>query len=300
MRALILGGCGFVGSHTVEYFLSQGAEVQVIDNLYTKINNLLHLGDRVVIHKISILDPKVESIFINFAPDVVVHLAAIPEVQTSIDNPELTYRVNLLGTQRLLHYSSKYKVGKFVFASSAAIYGDYDVRLSGSEEDDDKTTIPISNYGLQKKLSEELITTSFNDTRLPYAILRYFNIYGPRQKMMGSYAPVMAKFKTVRSGGEHITVYNRGKQIRDFIHVKDVARANYLAAISDNIGIANIATGHATVIRDVASMFDDKPKFTDRKRPGDISFSLANVSRAKQLFDFTSQISFQSGVKDIL
>lgn len=301
MKALITGGAGFIGSHTVEHFLSHGVEVAVIDNLYTKKDNLQHLDEEIDFHKISILDHKyVRDVFEYFRPDVVVHLAAIPEVQTSIDNPELTYNVNLLGTQRMLLYASQYKVEKFVFASSAAIYGDYDVRPTGSEEDDDLYTTPLSNYGLQKKLSERMIHDYYEDVRLPYAIMRYFNVYGPRQKTSGSYAPVMAKFKSDVMGGKKVTAFNFGKQTRDFIHVKDVARANYLAAISDTVGTANIATGKPTLIKDIAYLFDEYAVLSKKHRKGDILFSLANVSRAKQLFGFEAQIPFMTGVKDVL
>ncbi len=291
MRALCMGGAGFIGSHLVELLLKAGWEVTVIDNLYTGKNNI---SDLVKFGKIRFLDtnilhPALHDIFLQIKPDYVFHLAAIPEVQTSIDHPVETFETNVMGTVRLLELCKEFHIKKFVFSSSAAVYGDCRLPLCGLEE---KSLLhPISPYGLQKKICEEVIQMS----GLPYAILRYQNVYGPRQKEKGSYAPVMAIFQRQLDNKQPITVFGDGKQTRDFVYVTDVVLANLMAATSPVSGITNIGSGKKQKIIDIAKLYDPNPSFEENPRTGDIKHAFANIKKAWKLWGWKPTITFKDG-----
>ncbi len=295
MNAIITGGAGFVGSHLVELLLKAGWEVTVVDNLYTGKNNisdLVKFGDIRFID-VSILHPALHDIFLEARPDYVFHLAAIPEVQYSIEHPLETFATNVVGTIKLLELCREFHVEKFVFSSSAAVYGDCRLPLGGLEE---KLSLhPISPYGLQKKLSEELVLMYHQLYGLPYAILRYQNVYGPRQKETGSYAPVMAIFQRQLDNKQPITVFGDGKQTRDFVYVKDVALVNMMAAISPNSGITNIGSGKKQKIIDIAKLYDPNPSFRENPRTGDIKHAFANIKKAWELWGWKPTTSFEEG-----
>jgi UDP-glucose 4-epimerase len=295
MKALVTGGCGFIGSHLVELLIKAGWDVLVVDNLYTKKNNieeLIKLG-KVKFLDISINHPGMKDVFASFRPDYVFHLAAIPEVQYSIEHPIETFNTNVLGTVKILELSNYYNVKKVVFSSSAAVYGDCRLPYGGLEE---KCVLnPISPYGLQKKQSEEIIQLFYKIYGLPYAILRYQNVYGPRQKEHGSYTPVMSIFERQLAGKQRITVFGDGKQTRDFVYVKDVALANLMATISPLIGITNIGSGKKKKIIDIAKLYSNRPKLVPNPRTGDIKHSYANIKMAWKLWGWKPTTSFNDG-----
>jgi UDP-glucose 4-epimerase len=295
MRALCTGGAGFIGSHLVELLLKAGWEVTVIDNLYTGINNVSDLTKfgNIRFFDIDIRHPALHDIFVEARPDYVFHLAAIPEVQYSIDHPVETFEVNVMGTLKLLELCREFNVEKFVFSSSAAVYGDCRLPYCGMEE---KCLLsPISPYGLQKKLSEELILMYHQLYGLPYAILRYQNVYGPRQKEKGSYAPVMAIFQRQLDNKQPITVFGDGKQTRDFVYVEDVTLANLMAAVSPNVGITNIGSGKKQKIIDIAKLYNPNPSFRENPRTGDIKHAFANIKKAWKLWGWKPTTLFTEG-----
>lgn len=295
MKCIVTGGCGFVGSHLVELLIKTGWDISVVDNLYTGVNNISDLVKfgNIYFSDISITHPGLEDIFAQAKPDYVFHLAAIPEVQTSIDYPEKTAETNILGTVRVVELCRKFNVKKIVFSSSAAVYGDCRLPYSGLEE---KCQLnPISPYGLQKKVGEEIIQFNHRLYDLPYAILRYQNVYGPRQKERGSYAPVMAIFQRQMENKQPLTVYGDGMQTRDFVFVKDVAIANLMAALSPHSGITNIGSGKKQKIVDIAKLYKTQLQFMSNPRTGDIKHSFANIKEAWKLWGWKPTTSFEDG-----
>ena len=298
-RCIITGGCGFVGSHLTELLVKAGWKVVVIDNLFTKKNNVADLirYGKIGFYEIDINHPGVKDIFAKENPDYVFHLAAIPEVQYSIENPEETFLVNLMGSVRILELSRRCGVRKVIFSSSAAVYGE--ARLPYSGLDERQSLNPISPYGLQKKQVEEVILSYNKHYNLSYAILRYQNVYGPRQKEFGSYAPVMAIFQRQLENKEPITVFGDGKQTRDFVHVKDVATANLMAAVSPLNGITNIGSGKKQKIIDIAKLYTNNPTLVENPREGDIKHSFANIKKAKELWGWQPVIPFTEGFEEM-
>lgn len=295
MKALITGGAGFIGSHLVELLIKTGWDISVVDNLYTGVNNISDLVKfgNIMFSDISITHPGLQDIFAQAKPDYVFHLAAIPEVQTSIDYPEKTAEINILGTIRVVELCKKFNVKKIVFSSSAAIYGDCRLPYRGLGEK--SLSNPISPYGMQKKVGEEIIQLYNRMYGLPYAILRYQNVYGPRQKEHGSYAPVMAIFQRQMENKQPLTVYGDGTQTRDFVFVKDVALANLMAALSPHSGITNIGSGKKQKIIDIAKLYKTKIQFMENPRTGDIKHSFANIREAWKLWGWKPTTSFEDG-----
>jgi len=251
MKALVTGGAGFIGSHLVDLLLAKGWEVVVIDNLVTGQRSqvpqeaVFLQGDVVDSHLLSKALP---------GCDVVFHLAAVSSVQDSLDRPIEVHTTNLTATLALLEASVRYKVPRFVFSSSAAVYGD----TGGEPAREDMTPKPMSHYAVQKLAAEHYCRVYHRLHGLETVCLRYFNVYGSRQRADSPYSGVIAKFIDAARAGRPITIFGDGEQARDFCHVKDVAAANCLAATQDPNKVAgrafNVGTGIATSVNDLARL----------------------------------------------
>lgn len=240
---LVTGGAGFIGSHTVEQLLMLGYQVRVLDNLSSgKLNNLPG-NDRLEFIQGDILDRKMIQAATSGVTHV-LHLAAQVSVQKSLENPIQSCQQNIEGFLAILDAARKIGA-RIVYASSAAVYGD-SVLLPIREV---SPVNAISPYGLEKITNEQyaaLYTYMHGTSQLG---LRYFNVYGPRQDPTSPYSGVITKFLAMIATGRALTVRGDGLQERDFIHVRDVARANVSALFSDYVGIINIARGQAITIR---------------------------------------------------
>lgn len=245
---LVTGGAGFIGSHTVEQLLMLGYQVRVLDNLSSgKLNNLPESG-RLQFLQGDILDHKIVQAATSGVTHV-LHLAAQVSVQKSLENPIQSCQQNIEGFLAVLDAARKIGA-RIVYASSAAVYGDA-IALPIRE------TSPInaiSPYGLEKITNEQyaaLYTYMHGTSQLG---LRYFNVYGHRQDPTSPYSGVITKFMSMIATGRPLTVRGDGLQERDFIHVRDVARANISALFSDYVGIINIARGQAITIRSLTEV----------------------------------------------
>jgi UDP-glucose 4-epimerase len=298
MRALVTGGAGFIGSHIVEELLQKGASVRVLDNFSSgKRENLeaLH-GDLEILEG----DLRDEELLKAATREVefVFHLAAFISVPQSMLEPQECFAINVAGTVSLLEAARRAGVHKVVLSSSTAVYGDPDKFPT----DEGTPLQPLSPYALSKQVNEQyarLYTRTFN---LPVTALRYFNVYGPRQRPDSAYAAAISIFSRRLVNGEPITIYGDGKQSRDFIFVKDVVRANLLAAGSDSAGeVFNICTGCETTLLDLLETLSEisprQPEVRfEAPRAGDIYRSLGDPGKAAALLGFRATTSLANGL----
>jgi len=219
MKALVTGGAGFIGSHLVDLLLAKGSEVVVIDSLVTGQRS--QVPQEAIFIKGDVADPQLLAEALPGC-DAVFHLAAVSSVQDSLDRPIEVHNTNLTASLALLEASVRHQVSRFVFSSSAAIYGD----TGGAPAREDMAPKPMSHYAVQKLASEHYCRVYHRLHGLETVCLRYFNVYGPRQRADSSYSGVIAKFIDAARAEKPITIFGDGEQTRDFCHVKDVAVAN--------------------------------------------------------------------------
>ena len=289
---VVTGGAGFIGSHIAEE-LSDKNEVIVIDNLYAgKIENV---PPNVKFLQADIRDYQSIAELISHA-DYVFHEAALVSVVESVEKPILTEEINVLGTLNILKALSEGH-GKLIFASSAAVYGD-NQNLPLKESEKPK---PLSPYGVTKISGEYYCKVFYELYGVPTVSLRYFNVFGERQGY-NQYAGVISIFINRALKGEPLIIYGDGKQTRDFIYVKDVVKANILAAKSSkaNGKVFNVARGERTTILELALKIIDAANspssiIFDKPRPGDIRHSQADISEIRKL-GFKPEYSLEKGL----
>lgn len=226
---LIAGGAGFIGSNLADKLLSLGHQVVVLDNFCTgKIENLPKHKNLKIVKK-DICD-NLNDVFLGARFDAIFHLAALPRVQESISKPIGTHHTNVNGTLNLLEMCRKYKVKRFVFASSCSVYGDQEI-LPYNET---MCPNPISPYALHKLIGEQYCKLYYDIYGIETVSLRYFNVFGPKQDPSGGYACLIPKFIDLINKGVSPTINGNGEQTRDFVFVEDVADATILAGKTEN------------------------------------------------------------------
>ncbi len=304
-KALVTGALGFIGSHLTDRLLREGYKVIAIDNLSTgKVDNLSSdslKNPNLHIHKGDIRSQDT-IVTLTSGCDLIFHNAAIASVSKSIENPLETTNVNYIGTLNLLEAARINSVQRFVFASSAAIYGD----VPNHPVSELMPSLPLSPYGVNKLASELLGHSYQHNFGLEFVALRYFNVYGTRQNPLSSYAGVISLFCNAFKKQQRPVIYGDGSQSRDFVHVRDVVEANMLVAQSPQASgkAFNVATGYSTSLLEVISVLQKltettlEPLFKDA-RPGDISKSLADISKISSL-GWSPSVNLLEGLKDIL
>ncbi|EMG26702.1 UDP-glucose 4-epimerase [Listeria fleischmannii 1991] len=288
---LVTGGAGFIGGHLVEQLVAKNTVV-VVDNLSTgKIENL---PDEVIFINGDISNPEtVKSLFENFTFDFVYHLAAVASVVKTVNEPVASHYVNSSSTIYLLEACKEQEkqIEKFVFASSAAVYG-AEPTLPKTE----KSLIdPITPYGIDKYSSEKYVISYGELFGLPVSVARFFNVYGPRQNPDSPYSGVLSILANtaiqLKEGSEKpFSIYGDGEQIRDFVYVQDIVQG--LIILGENKSsrgeVFNIASGEKNTLNDVISLFEKLigqpiPKVNHSMRKGDIKYSFASIDKIKQL-----------------
>ncbi|MGN1322213.1 MAG: GDP-mannose 4,6-dehydratase [Methanosphaera sp.] len=301
-RCIVTGGAGFIGSHITETLLNNNvSKVTIIDNMSTgKVENLKDLDhDRIELICGDIRSLDLQPIFENH--DYVFHEAALISVPESVEKPTETNKTNIDGSFNVLKAACKTNVKKVVSASSAAVYGETDV-LPNVET---LPLQPLSPYAVSKALLELYSYTFTNTYNLPTACLRYFNVFGPRQSVGSPYSGVIPKFIKALLNKEQPIIYGDGEQTRDFIYVKNIAKANYEVAKSDATGVYNIAHGKTTSINELLEIIceimdcDFNPVYKP-VRNGDIRNSVADISKAQEAFGFESEHDFKKELKETI
>jgi UDP-glucose 4-epimerase len=300
MNVLVTGGAGFIGSHSVEAILSEGASVRVLDNFTSgKRSNLpahpnLHLTEGDIRDQLTV-DRSMEGI------THVLHLAAQVSVPASVADPLGSSQHNIRGFLNVLDGARRAKVSRFVYASSAAVYG-APVQLPLNE---DSLVAPSSPYGLEKSINDQYAALYRQLYDLSSLGLRYFNVYGPRQDPASPYAGVISRFAAAMTKGESLRVFGDGGQTRDFIFVKDVARLNLYALKSPTNGVCNIATGHSVTLLELIETLAKCAVCTPQIRhesaaSGDIRHSAAAPHKMFEHLNPPSMTPLADGLKQLL
>ena len=292
-KVIVTGGAGFIGSHLVDALVENGFDVHVIDNLSGGKKE--RLNPAATFHLVDIRDfDKLAPIFKGAR--FVFHTAALPRVQPSIQDPRTTHEVNVTGALNVLVAARDAGVKRVVYSASSSAYGDQET-LPLHEGMDAR---PMSPYGLQKYVGELNCRLFSQIYDLGTVSLRYFNVYGPRASVEGAYALVVAKFLEQRRLGKPMTVVPDGKQSRDFTHVRDVVRANLLAAESPSVGkgeVINIGGGKPYSVLDVARLIGGPQVMAEpRMEP---QHTAADITKARQLIGWEPQITFEDGIEEL-
>jgi UDP-glucose 4-epimerase len=246
MHVLVTGGAGFIGSNTVDLLLERGHDVRVLDNFYSGKRENLQPHARLEVVDGDVRDlATVESAMAGVTH--VLHLAAQVFVPTSIEQPAFSGSVNIAGFVTVLDAARRLGKQRVVYASSAAVYGlSADLPLTEATP-----PMPLSPYALEKLVNDQYAALFAQLYGTSACGMRYFNVYGPRQDPRSPYSGVISKFCAVVAAGEALTVFGDGLQTRDFVSVRDVARANLAALESEVVGVVNVATGHSVTLLDL-------------------------------------------------
>ncbi len=296
MEVAVTGGLGFIGRHTVELLSSGGHSVRVLDDLSRAAPGGAPEGARVVRVDVRDLDGVREALE---GVDAVIHLAALTDVRESAERPLLYHEVNSTGTLNVLRASVEAGVSRVVYASSAAVYGEPET-LPIRE---DHPTRPTSIYGATKLSGEAYCRAAHGTYGLSVVVLRYFNVYGPGQNV--HYAGVIAKFAERISKGLPLVIYGDGRQTRDFIHVRDVARANLVALEAPvDFGVFNVATGREVSVLELSRVMQEAAGVEVGVEfgppiPGDIRRSVGDPSKIEEL-GFRAETPLEEGIKDLI
>ena len=306
MKYLVTGGAGFIGSHIVETLLERGESVRILDNFSTgKRENVAALTQRFDGHQLEILEGDIRDAGrVGEAVrgvEIIFHQAAFVSVPQSMDEPQVCFDVNLTGTSLLFDAARRAGVRRAVVASSAAVYGESQA-LPLVEE---TPLQPKSPYAVTKRVNEmyaDLFTNSFG---FDVVALRYFNVYGPRQRPDSMYAAAVPIFIRRLLEGQPITIFGDGGQTRDLINVHDVVRANLIAAEHSHVAgqVFNICTGIETRMLDLLEvLYDLFPQAPEAEfsapRLGDIYRSIGSPQKALAVMDFKAQVSLDDGLKE--
>ena len=297
---LVTGGAGFIGSHTVDELLRLGTSVRVLDNFSTgKRDNLREALSHIDLIEGDVSDLETVRQAMEGA-SYVIHLAALSSVPLSVTDPLASNQANVVGTLNVLVAARDVGVHRVVYASSSAVYGE-DPVLPKRE---DMRTLPLSPYAVSKLTGEHYCQAFHHVYDLPIVVLRYFNVFGPRQDPTSQYSAVIPKFIAALLQGEPPVIYGDGGQSRDFVYVTDVVRANLLACESpDGVGqVFNVGSGERYTLLDLVSNLHQildvsiEPKFTD-PRPGDIRHSYADIGQAQHTIGYQPTIVFYEGLE---
>ena len=304
VKSVVTGGLGFIGHHLVRALTERGDTVLVLDNQVEGVFTERFLQGKVEYVTIDVADVgnKNKKRLVEYCEgaNYIFHLAALPRVQFSIENPVETAQANVIGTVAMLNAAFATGAEKFVFASSSSVYGDPEA-LPLRE---DMLPMPMSPYARHKLQGEEYCRDfALAPYNLPTVCLRFFNVYGPGADPNGAYALVVAKFLEQKRNGQRLTITDDGEQTRDFTHVRDVVRAIILAAESDQVSmgeVTNVGGGRQISVNEVADLIDpggDREYIEPRLEP---RHTLADIRKAKLLLGWQPEVRFEDGIVELL
>ena len=295
-KVLVTGGAGFIGSHLVDRLIQEGNEVVVIDNLST--GKRKQLNKKAVLYKTDIRSKRIERVFRKERPLTIVHLAAQMNVQHSTANPGFDADVNILGMLNLLEHAVKNGVRKVSFASSGgAVYGEQEVFPAAESH----RTEPMSPYGISKLAGEKYLAYYATALGLRSVVLRFANVYGPRQDSEGEAGVVAIFSKLMLEGGQPI-VNGTGKQTRDFVYVDDAVES-IMATIGEDVqGIFNVGTGQESTVNECYGILKALTSSSCKDlygaaKKGEQFRSVLDVTKLRERFDWDPQVSLSEGLK---
>ena len=300
-QCLVTGGAGFIGSHLSDSLLSAGASVRILDNFSTGFrSNLSHLEDESTVEIIQgdasdgdVVDQAVRGV------DYIFHEAAMASVPRSMREPDLCHQWCATSTVHLLNFAQQHGVKRLVLASTSAAYGNSPF-VSKRETD---PTIPLSPYAAAKLSAENYCHAFHGGFGMEAVILRYFNVFGPRQDPQSEYSAVIPRFVSMILSGQRPVIYGDGGQSRDFVYVGDVAKANMLAAVTPGIAgqTFNVARGQQTTLLELLTTLgqllgQEIDPIHEPPRDGDVRDSLADINQARQHMHFEPEVSMADGL----
>ena len=290
MRVLITGGAGFIGSNLVDRFVNDGHEVVVIDNESSVSADQFYWNDNAENYNLDICNlEEIRPLFKGV--DYVFHLAARSRIQACVQDPTDTVLVNCYGTCNVLQCAKEHGVKRVVYSSTSSAYG-----MNEPPHTETQPTDCLNPYSMSKVSGEQLCKMYTELFDLKTVVLRYFNVYGPRQSLRGEYAPVTGLFQKQAEEGKPLTIVPDGHQRRDFTHVSDVVQANVLAMSQDidsHYGeVFNIGGGKNYSVLELAALISDDTVFIS-PRIGESRETLANINKAKEILGWSPQITLK-------
>jgi len=291
-KVLVTGGAGFIGSHLVDKLVELGHSVLVLDNLVNGKKENVH--PKAELHIVDICDFETMNLYFK-GIDYVLHLAALPRIPLSIQDPIGTSNVNIMGTINVFEASRQNNIKRVVSTSSSSVYGNQD-KLPLKE---DMTPNPISPYGLQKWVGEKWAKIYSQIYNLPVVSIRPFNVYGPRIDANSDYSLALGRFLKLKSIGQPLQINGNGEQTRGYCFVADLVEAFILAMESEKIKggeVINAGSDKAYSINYLADLIGGE-KVYGPDRPGDIKHTKADVSLAKDLLGWEPKMDFDQGVE---
>jgi UDP-N-acetylglucosamine/UDP-N-acetylgalactosamine 4-epimerase len=309
-RVLITGAAGFIGSHLVDYLLSQNFTVFGLDNFSTGLTSNVariqqkHYREWECLNEDIREAARMEALFKELKPDIVIHLAAKVSVPDSIKDPRSTYNTNVSGFFNVILAAKEAKVKRFIYASSSAVYGEQEVFPIPETAPLD----PLSFYGLSKKINEEYAEL-FSTPDFECIGLRFFNIFGPYQDPNNPYAAVISKWTHLLKQNKPIVIFGDGSATRDYCHIHNVTEAIHqlcTARLKEHYSIYNIGSGEATTLNELSQLLAQLLKQDPKNityapwREGDIHHSVADITQAKQDWNYQVLLDLRAGLADFL
>ena len=302
MRILVTGGAGFIASNVADEYLRQGHEVAVLDNLSTGFRH--NLNSQARFYEVDIRDAAgVDRVFDDFQPEIVNHHAAQMDVRKSTRDPVFDAQCNILGSLNLILAAVRTGAKRFVYISTGgAVYGD--VPAKDLPVDESYPVNPISQYGISKHTVEHYLFLYHRLHNLSYIVLRYPNVFGPRQTPHGE-AGVVAIFSGLLLDGKPCTIFGDGTKTRDYVFIGDIVRANVLVLQTDFCGIVNLGSGIGTSDQQVydavaAAVGTDLKPLAAAVRPGEVQHIRLNATRGQKILDWKPTVPFPEGVRRTL
>ena len=292
--SLVTGGCGFIGSHIVDELISLGHNVRVIDDLSAQENEEFYYNEKASYWKKDISKDDCGSVFSGV--DYVFHLAARSRIQPTIKSPGECFEVNVVGTQRVLEWARLNSISKIVYSSTSSLYG----QQNSIPFQPNMPSYCLNPYSMSKRMGEQVCKLYFQLYGLESIVLRYFNVYGPREPVKGHYAPVIGLFKRQSRMGKKVTIVGDGLQKRDFTYIEDVVSAN-ICAINSSIehDIYNVGTGQNYKIIEVANMISNSSGYLHiDERPAEVRETLADISKTTRDLGWSPKWSLEDKINE--